>query len=171
MYQNWVRQDNVDKEDWCWVLIVSRTNCQGWAGWWDAVRHSDGWNWWHRCHPPVTVIRNFLPLLPPTPQAWAIWFWFVLFNIYNQEKQSYERPQPASCIDDIAKVRKDKFALLWGESQLCLPYVCWYKPAWKAWGCESCLTSLPLLTEPHWVLLGPGFTDHTVPNLAILGLD
>ena len=117
MYQNWVRQDNVDKEDWCWVLIVSRTNCQGWAGWWDAVRHSDGWNWWHRCHPPVTVIRNFLPLLPPTPQAWAIWFWFVLFNIYNQEKQSYERPQPASCIDDIAKVRKDKFALLWGEAQ------------------------------------------------------
>ena len=85
MYQNWVRQDNVDKENWCWVLIVSRTNCQGWAGWWDAVRHSDGWNWWHRCHPPVTVIRNFLPLLPPTPQAWAIWFWFVLFNSYNQE--------------------------------------------------------------------------------------
>ena len=29
------------------------------------------------------------------------------------------------------------------------------KPAWKAWGCESCLTSLPYLTEPYWVILGP----------------
>ena len=29
-------------------------------------------------------------------------------------------------------------------------------PAWKASGCESCLTSLPLLTEPYWVLLSIG---------------
>ena len=31
------------------------------------------------------------------------------------------------------------------------------EPAWKAWGCGSCLISLPLLTdtEPDWVLLGP----------------
>ena len=32
------------------------------------------------------------------------------------------------------------------------------KPAWKAWGCESCLTSLPYLTEPYWVLLGPSWS-------------
>ena len=26
---------------------------------------------------------------------------------------------------------------------------------WKAWGCESCSTSLPLLTKPYWVLMSP----------------
>ena len=36
-----------------------------------------------------------------------------------------------------------KFALLCGEAQLRLPYVFYKKPTWKAWGCESCLTSLP----------------------------
>ena len=29
-----------------------------------------------------------------------------------------------------------------------------YESAYKAWGCESCLTCLPLLTGPFWVLLG-----------------
>ena len=53
------------------------------------------------------------------------------------------------------------------------------KPAWKAWGCESCFTSLPLptgsyltllgLTGPHLALTGP-YWALTVPYLALLGL-
>ena len=49
------------------------------------------------------------------------------------------------------------------------------KPAWKAWDCESCLTSLTFLTGPYWVPLGPSgsfwvFLGLSGPLLASLGL-
>ena len=40
------------------------------------------------------------------------------------------------------------------KSKKSLKAMCKFLPAWKAWGCESCLTSLPLLTGPYWALLG-----------------
>ena len=39
------------------------------------------------------------------------------------------------------------------------------QPAWKAWGCDSCLTSLPFPTRPYLTILGL-----TWPYLTLLGL-
>ena len=59
----------------------------------------------------------------------------------------------------LSQIIHYRYQMLWWDGML-------YEPAWKAWGCESCLKSLPLLTEPYWHI----FTDLPGPFSALLGL-
>ena len=77
---------------------------------------------------------------------------------------------PSSATDCTTHVIKQKTIKL-------MLYFLYYEPAWKAWGCESCLIqfSLVVFAGLYWVLLGltgPYWTllDLTGPYWALLDL-